>query len=262
MDAATWRKLKWPLVIAAPVLMLVLLLASGQPLSWENMFVVLIAPLLVLMGIEMRLSRERAPPAFGMDARSLPVAEWAEESRRAGTVDYKAKVTRRCRIEPGPDGGPLFVHEAVSNETGKFWPVTMLLGAGGMQLAEKAMQARGIGFRENAFVAPWTALSSFVLTTDAEHYGLHTNAGGPLRANQINHMVMADFGVEWGSVVVSECNAGKAFAMELHRRLTRDFVLSRPRHLDALRAVHVSGGTVDGGQGKPSARPASRPSEL
>jgi hypothetical protein len=190
----------------------------------------------------------------------LPVAEWSDETvEEALFYSYTGKARYRCWIELAPDGTPLFVHKGSLDRTARLRPPAIgALGVPGALLAEKLMRAYGYGVREDTEAAPWAELQAFRVTTDAEYYGLSTRGGDRLKSHQINHMIVAEFGLAWGDIIVTESKLGLARMRVIHRRLMLAFVQSRAEHMEQLRA-QSAGAQSDQ---RPSTPVASLPEKL
>lgn len=178
-------------------------------------------------------SSSSAPLRETQDEQGLPVIEWQDELRAGGHMNPVVKVQRRCRIAFDKDGAPVFVHEFVEDASAKHIPMAAVLGGHvGVSMAKSFMKSRGIGVTENSGGAPWTALQAFVLTNDFEYFGQRTMSGD--RPKENDAVIVADFGAEWGQMVVSRARVAPNVAADLHRSLSVAFIERRSGHLNRI----------------------------
>jgi hypothetical protein len=73
-----------------------------------------------------------------------------------------------------------------------------------------------------------------VLTNDFEYFGQRTMSGD--RPKESDAVIVADFGSEWGQMVVSRARVPPNIAAELHRSLSLAFIERRSGHLSRIAA--------------------------
>lgn len=189
------------------------------------------------------------PSQFGTDAQGLPVAEWQDVLRSGGHMDHAIKVTRRCRIALDNDGAAVFVHEFVEDASAKHVPIAAVLGGQvGVELAKSVMKSRGVGVTTDSGGAPWSALQAFVLTNDFEYFGQRTMSGD--RPKESDAVIVADFGSEWGQMVVSRARVAPNVAADLHRSLSLAFIERRSGHLSRIAATARKAAGAEGTERK------------
>ena len=201
---------------------------------WEVVQGLLIGAFLGGMGLSWYLKKNDTPPSqFGLDKEGLPIGEWQDELRAGGHMNPVVKVQRRCRIAFDKEGVPVFVHEFVEDASAKHVPIAAVLGGQiGVSMAKSFMKSRGIGVTEDSGGAPWTALQAFVLTNDFEYFGQRTMSGD--RPKENDAVIVADFGAEWGQMVVSRARVAPNVAADLHRSLSVAFIERRSGHLNRI----------------------------
>jgi hypothetical protein len=182
-----------------------------------------------------RKNRQRVDPwKITVDASGLPVFTWGEDRRRGGVVNVLEAYRRHCRIERRPDGGFDFVHTSTRDESWKAAPLVGVLAKPAVAKARELLDSPDLLQQEFTQRRPWDELQGFVVTDDVAYLGVRTMGGE--RPRNPSPVIVADFGMVGGQIVVSQSEDTPNNVAQLHGALTVVFIQRRNDYLSAAAA--------------------------